>query len=338
MSPATLGYNPGVRRLTTRGWVYFAVTGLMLAGVAALLSLVEPTTTTAGTAPQTGATATASGGASPARPAVDRRDVPFAEQIGLTAARQRLGELIPTGRGVVMGHVEGKQDHYLPNRGADRFDGVTFKLRSGPSKPLAHTNHTAGIIYGPQGLAPGVSTVHLFAATHWLTDGYLRTGQPSGPRTEPPRVWTHSWISDGKPGSSDNRALAHVLRRVDYAIDTQGVIMCVGVNNHRTSAVPALLGSAYNVIAVGAENGASSGAYTRIEGEGRCKPDLIAPEAAHQLCHAGGGGMRGKARGSGGQHQASGASRRSAGGHQGGAARRCGEAMELATRKGQAVG
>ncbi|MFW6060374.1 MAG: S8 family serine peptidase [Phycisphaeraceae bacterium] len=206
-------------------------------------------------------------------------DVPFEVAVGLADARKRFGEALPTGRGVVMGQVEGGDKGYLPNRDDNRFRGVTLRARSGASDASGHATHTAGLIYGRRGLAPGVETVHHFSVRHWLSDGYLRMGQPAPPRDEPVRVWSHSWISNGQPGASDKRAPAHALRRVDYAIDTQGAVMCVGVNNGRTSAVPALLAGAYNTIAVGAANGASSGRYTQIETHGRCKPELIAPKS-----------------------------------------------------------
>ena len=53
--------------------------------------------------------------------------------------------------------------------------------------------------------------------------------------------------------------------------------MVVGVNNGRDASVPALLGSAYNAIAVGQLQGNSSGGLTQIEVPGRVKPDLVAP-------------------------------------------------------------
>lgn len=206
-----------------------------------------------------------------------------AEGIGLEAAQERLGDCVPTGRGVVMGHVEGGPDRYMPERGGDRFVGVTLKPRAGASETFAHTTRTAGILYGPDGLAPGVRTVHHFPVVDWITDGYLRAGELFPPRPEPIRVWSHSWISEGEPAEADLRAgdearrLSHVLRRVDHVIDTQETVMCVGVNNGRSSGVPALLASAYNAIAVGAAEGASSGGYTAIDAAGRCKPDVIAP-------------------------------------------------------------
>lgn len=209
-----------------------------------------------------------------AQPAPGGRGKPAttAQRIGLDLALARLGpQAMPTGEGVVMGHVEGTPERYLPRWRSGRFRGVEFHQRSGSAQVLDHADATARVLYGRQGLAPGVSQVHCFAVAHWLGNAFLRVGLMAPPLRDKPRVYNHSWISD------DRHIAVDALRRVDEVIDRDGLIMCVGVNNGRVSHVPALLGSAYNVIAVGSASGASSGGYTRIEGEGRCKPDLVAP-------------------------------------------------------------
>ena len=193
--------------------------------------------------------------------------------VGIDAARQRLGDRTPTGRGIVFGHVEGETGHYSPRLGDPAFKGVNFILRSGDSKPFGHTQATCKVIYGPHGLAPGVDTVHLFTTPHWLGAGHLRLLQPFAPVMSPIRIFTHSWVAPEHPNGPQ------ILRRIDYQIDQQELIVCVGVNNGRQSQVPQLLGSAYNVIAVGTNdaNGASSGGYTLGEQPGRCKPDIVGP-------------------------------------------------------------
>ncbi len=197
-----------------------------------------------------------------------------AQLIGLEAARQRLGERMPTGRGVIFGHVEGEPGQYAPNTRDGAFKGVNFILRSGESKVFGHANSTARVIYGPNGLAPGVDTVHLFTTNDYLSRGHLRMLQPAAPTREPIRVFTHSWIAPEHPAGS------HILRRVDHLVDQRDLIICAGVNNRRQSAVPQLLSSGYNVIAVGTNdaNGASSGGYTRTDTPGRCKPDIVGPK------------------------------------------------------------
>lgn len=191
--------------------------------------------------------------------------------LGMNSARARLGRAVPTGEGIPVGHVEFGKGQYLPNADAPQFGGVTFVERSGASQVSGHAFATARVIYGGSGLAPGVSVVHCFEAQDWMTDGYLNAGSTQPPAGGPMRVLTHSWVSDA-PNAVD------ILRRIDWQVDMHDTIVCVGVNNNRATPVPYLLGTAYNVIAVGTtEAGGSSGGYTRIEVAGRSKPDLVGP-------------------------------------------------------------
>jgi len=200
------------------------------------------------------------------------------QRIGYETAQDRMGRDMPTGEGIVFAHVEGDPGKYGPKLEGRAFEGVAFSLRSGPSKASGHAAKTAQIIYGSTGLAPGVEVVHCMTTQSFLGPVVLNAGSNAPPPLDdqtpfPVRVYTHSWI-----GSPPERQAAAILRRVDFLIDTRDVVMCVGVNNGRHSAVPPILASAHNVIAVGTTNGASSGGYTSVEGEGRCKPDLVAPD------------------------------------------------------------
>ena len=200
------------------------------------------------------------------------------ERIGYGEAQRRMGRAMPSGLGVAFAHVEGSPGKYRPNLEGPNFETVAFSLRSGPSEPSPHATAVGRVIYGSRGLAPGVEVVHCMTTQDFLGEGYLNaasTGPPGGDDGSPfpPRVMTHSWIADPPADQA-----ARILRRVDYQIDTRDVVMCVGVNNGRDRPVPALLGSAHNVIAVGTTNGQSSGGFTRIEVPGRSKPDLVAPD------------------------------------------------------------
>ncbi|MEE9404458.1 MAG: hypothetical protein V3V20_06165 [Algisphaera sp.] len=206
------------------------------------------------------------------------------EVIGLIDARRRLRGDMPTGRGVVFAHVEGTPGAYAPKLDGPGYRDVMFSLVSGPSAASGHATTTARFIYGDKGLAPGVEVVQCLTAGDFMNEKYLRSNTPGvAPvatlgthETSSPRVFTHSWIGD-PPRPTARR----VLRRLDYQIDTHDVIVVVGVNNGRQTPVPALLGSAYNVLAVGTTTGKNSGGYTRgddpVDGPGRCKPDLAAP-------------------------------------------------------------
>lgn len=214
------------------------------------------------------------GDATPPRP----RRQSVREIIGYEAAYDRLGRHMPTGQGIAFAHVEGGLGNYRPQLEGPAFDTVAFSLRSGESNPNAHATQTARVIYGSTGLAPGVEVVHCMTTADFLGKLVLNattTGPPAPATDSPfePRVYTHSWI--GEPGEIQ---AAMILRRVDYLVDTRDVVMVAGVNNGRDTPVPALLGSAYNAIAVGTTSGDSSGGVTSIDRPGRSKPDLVAPQ------------------------------------------------------------
>lgn len=214
------------------------------------------------------------GDAPPPRP----RRQSVREIIGYEAAYDRLGRHMPTGQGIAFAHVEGGLGNYRPELPGPAFDTVAFSLRSGESTPNVHAAQTARVIYGSTGLAPGVEVVHCMTTADFLGKLVLNattTGPPVPATDSPfePRVYTHSWI--GEPGEMQ---AAMILRRVDYLVDTRDIVMVAGVNNGRDTPVPALLGSAYNAIAVGTTGGNSSGGVTSIDLPGRSKPDLVAPQ------------------------------------------------------------
>ena len=205
--------------------------------------------------------------------AAGRSQPTVSQQIGIDAAVARYGDDTPTGRGVVIGHVESLAGGgYQPNADARRFEGVHFRMLSGESKVSGHANGTATVIYGRGGLAPGVTDVDCYASHHWLGAGCLRAGMPFAPDPGRARVQTHSWVGR-RPG--DNAR--HTLRRLDALVDEHDVIVVVGVDNNPSRPVPELLASAHNVISVGRIDRNSSGGVTRVEGAGRSKPELVGP-------------------------------------------------------------
>ena len=197
-------------------------------------------------------------------------------QLALTRAEKAWGAALPTGAGVVALHVEGSPQTYAPDVDAPALLGVRFILHDGPADPAPHATTTATTIYGPRGAAPGIRTVHAMSVARWMTRGYLRTGdlEPPEDLAPPPRIMSHSWIATGQTPQN-----AAVLRRLDFAIDSQDVLCFVGVNNDRGTAVPELLAGAHNAIAIGRADGFHSTGGTRFETPGRIKPDLCAPGA-----------------------------------------------------------
>lgn len=213
----------------------------------------------------------------PAQPATPPNPPSTAELLDYGRAFDRLGDDMPDGAGVAIGIVEGDPGSYGPDPDHPALRGLPLTLHSGPSDPSSHAINVLQTLAGRRGLVGKPKAVGAWSVQHWMSTGYLQLGSPRPPRLAPdlgpdtPRVWSHSWISP------DAERAVPVLRRIDFAIDTDGLVMCVGVNNGKQSAIPPMLGSGYNVISVGADDGDSSGGFTRIEVDGRSKPDVVAP-------------------------------------------------------------
>ena len=201
--------------------------------------------------------------------------------VGFSTLNDRLNPLDRlTGFGVVATHVEGgKANEYAPHVRDPLFEGVNFMIRSGVSKISGHAHATAKIIYGPNGLTPGIKQVRCYQAANWLKEGCLFTGTNEPPKHDGADIINHSWIA------GDTSAFtAKALRRLDYLIDTTDCIAVIGVNNGPQTPVPPMLASCYNGISVGRDNGQSSGGRTRFEGNDRSKPDLVAPGGLTSFC------------------------------------------------------
>ncbi|MEM7577057.1 MAG: S8 family serine peptidase [Planctomycetota bacterium] len=200
-----------------------------------------------------------------------------AELLDYDDAYERLGDRMPDGSRVAIGIVEGDPGAYGPDLANAALRGLPLTLHSGPSQNSPHAVGVLQTLAGNRGLVGNPKAVGVWSVQHWMSAGFVQLGTPRPPGLSPdlgdgtPRVWSHSWI-----GTDADRAVP-VLRRLDYAIDTDGLVMCVGVNNGKESAVPPMLGSGFNVIAVGVDDGNSSGGFTRVETDGRCKPDVVAP-------------------------------------------------------------
>lgn len=210
----------------------------------------------------------------------------YAEDIGLTALRAELGAAIPTGAGVGVSQIEASLSStsliYLPDTAHPEFSGKTITTKSGTTinvSPISSHATTVGIFYYGSGssLSPGVSTIDVYEANNWVYGGFLKTGTTSAPLVESRKVENHSWI-----GTVDNGGVTDVeiLRRFDFIIQRDDFLAVVGVNNGSGSSVPALLANAYNILSVGLTNGDHSTGSSTVDGAGRVKPEIVAPQGA----------------------------------------------------------
>lgn len=206
------------------------------------------------------------------------------EAIGLTSLRARLGSQAPTGAGVEFTQVEFSGppgNAYLPNGSQSELVFDTIIDQTGGGIVSSHATGVARVAYGSNGVAPGVSSIHVYSSTDWLNSGYLNTQTNLAPAPSIGKVQNHSWVvtrdtNSANDAQEDAQAI-DALRRLDLAIVRDGVVAVVGVNNGSGSEMPLMLANSYNSIAVGQANAGSSLGPSTLDVVGRSRPDLVAP-------------------------------------------------------------
>lgn len=197
------------------------------------------------------------------------------EGTGLAELRRRLGNAAPTGAGVTLGEVEAGVPAWLPDGRRASLAHLAIEALP-PSEPSsAHASLVLEYLCGAEGMASGASRVLAFEASHWLGLGFLNGSGPTAPVTTAAKVLNHSWI-----GASERANV--VLRKLDAAIDAQGLVVCVGVNNGQGPLDAPLLAHSFNTIVCGRADGEHRSGPTRpgCDRPGREKPDLVAPAEA----------------------------------------------------------
>ncbi len=210
----------------------------------------------------------------------------YKDDIGYTALRDEFGGAVSDGGDLPMvSQIEApilldhdgngqtaKIEVWAPDPTRPEFAGKTIVDASG--SPPYYSGHATSVgyrFYGdPTSLASGIKTIQSFLADHWLGSGFLRGNGPYKPLSTSSRLANHSWI--GNAGESN----ARLLERLDWVIDGDEYIQVVGPCRPSQ----ALLGSAFNTIAVGQASGESGAGSVAVDGvytPGRTCPQLIAP-------------------------------------------------------------
>lgn len=187
----------------------------------------------------------------------------------------------PTGTNIIAGHTEAPDlnGNHRPNPADAHFVGNTFTFFSGGTATSSHANSVGRHIYSNSiSAGPDIDAIHVYEANHWLGAGFLRTGELTGPNPTIVDFFNHSWIGDAG-GFNDE-----ILRRVDFLINDQEIMVVCGVGNGDSplTRLDLLLSHAYNVISVGRNDGEHHHGNTLpdVEGPGRMKPEITAPETA----------------------------------------------------------
>ncbi len=194
---------------------------------------------------------------------------------GLTALQDRVGAATPTGATVPVGQVEANAGTgWAPDTTNPEFVGKTFTMKSAAPGVSGHATYVGQRWYGTaSSLAPAISSIDCYNASAWLANGWLHGGGSTPPNIVALRIFNNSWI-----GSGTNPE----LRKLDYAVNTQGLIFCNGVNNGQGPLDVTLLSHMFNGMAVGRSDGQHHSGDTGlgVDGPGRMKPEIVAPEGA----------------------------------------------------------
>ena len=162
---------------------------------------------------------------------------------------------------------------YAPDTDNPQFSGKTF-LFPGPASTSAsgHATSVGARFYGNSAMAYGIDTITSYETNNWI--GSLVANTVSAP-VNASRIANHSWVGNGNTPSDSGK----ILRLADREVQRNEYIQVVGMANGLS--VNPLLGSAYNVIAVGRTDGGQdrgADAVDSVYTAGRTRPDLVAPQ------------------------------------------------------------
>jgi autotransporter-associated beta strand protein len=176
-------------------------------------------------------------------------------------------------------------NNFAPDTTQPYLSGKTVFNMSGASSASGHASSVAQAFYGVAswgGFASGVTQADLFNANTWPSINlHVQSLVLPGTVANNPSVANFSWTSDqNNPGTSAYNN--DVLRRFDWMINRDNLVAVVAVANGGGAPILPLMASGYNSIAVGLNTGASSTGPVPvtygIDGPGRSKPDIVAPD------------------------------------------------------------
>jgi len=202
----------------------------------------------------------------------------YKDDLGYTALVEELGSAMPTGAQVKVTQAEASTSTtrliYAPDTANTDFAGKTFTFPGTPSTGVSsHATGVGRLFYGNASMAPGIKDVSSYEAIEWIQTLFSGSGAAT---TAGSRIANHSWVGNGA-SATDSGTL---LRLVDRQVERNEYLQVVGMANGAGS--NPLLGSAYNVIAVGRSDGVhdrGSDSVDSVYTAGRTRPDLVAPQS-----------------------------------------------------------
>jgi hypothetical protein len=205
----------------------------------------------------------------------------YKADIGYTALETLLGANTPTGANVNVTQAEASlvvntdpaYPVYAPDITNSQLAFKNFSFPGAPSTaPSGHATSVGSLFYGSDSIASGISNITIYEANDWLSS--IANPTVSAP-VNGSRIANHSWVGNGNIPAQTG----HILRLADRQVQRNEYIQVVGMANGSSNSP--LLGSAYNVIAVGRTDGgqdSGSKAIDPVYVAGRTRPDLVAPQ------------------------------------------------------------
>ncbi|MFK7766056.1 MAG: S8 family serine peptidase [Mariniblastus sp.] len=200
-----------------------------------------------------------------------------------------------TGLSVVLVEAPGSVGNYAPDENNAEFNGSDAGSTDDDKKFIDATNagtgtssHATGVgrfFFGDVtsmtqniGLCDDLSMdcpITFYDANDYINNALGHAGG-GDPLAQGFSVGNHSYIGNGV----EDPVATDILERFDFVINRDNTVMVVGANNG-TGATPDLLAPSYNAITVGRTDGNHSrGAVSGTYGNGRLRPDIVAPASA----------------------------------------------------------
>lgn len=208
----------------------------------------------------------------------------YRTDIGYAALQASLGIDIPTGAGVNVVQVEAPigtdadgKAIFAPDSTQSQFSGKTITVPV-PGSPTAsgHATGVAGLFYGNSAIANGIGNITVYEVNDWIATLSNPTNGRAAAPVNGSRIANHSWVGNGNTPVDT----AAILRLVDRQVVRNEYIQIVGMANGASDY--ALLGGAYNTIAVGRTDGHHDYGSDAVDSSyvaGRTRPDLVAPQS-----------------------------------------------------------
>ena len=201
----------------------------------------------------------------------------YKESTGFNQLAAEIGGSLENGAGVAVALVETPAGAaYLPDSSSSHFSGKTITDGSGSNVGANSHATTVGTRYfsNTNSYTPGITDITGYEANDWVNNVLGFTGS-SVPQAQNFSVMNHSYIDNGRTIAD----ATELTRRLDFVANRDNVNMVIAVNNGAANNQPQLFTQTYNSIVVGRSDGNHSFGSTTLNGAGRQKPDIVAPDS-----------------------------------------------------------